>query len=109
MRAPVHHGHRRRRQEDAGVERPWRPSESKGDNAMDSSIASSSAASASGIVAEASPQGAQRDGAAKASPFIEARDGALLFHKDWGTGRPVLFLHSWSLNADMWDYQMVDL
>jgi len=42
-------------------------------------------------------------------PFFVANDGTELFYKDWGTGRPVVFLHGWPLNADMWDYQMVPL
>jgi non-heme chloroperoxidase len=40
---------------------------------------------------------------------IVTRDGTTLFHKDWGSGRPVLFVSSWGLNADMWAYQMVAL
>jgi non-heme chloroperoxidase len=42
-------------------------------------------------------------------PFIETRDGARLFHLDWGTGKQVVFLHAWGLNADLWEYQMVEL
>ncbi|RQS12159.1 alpha/beta fold hydrolase [Burkholderia sp. Bp8998] len=33
-------------------------------------------------------------------------DGVSLYYKDWGTGRPVVFIHGWPLNADMWDVQM---
>jgi non-heme chloroperoxidase len=40
---------------------------------------------------------------------IVAPDGTSLFHKDWGSGRPVVFVSSWGLNADMWAYQMVAL
>jgi non-heme chloroperoxidase len=32
-------------------------------------------------------------------PFIETRDGATLFYRDWGTGRPVLFLSAWGLDS----------
>jgi pimeloyl-ACP methyl ester carboxylesterase len=46
---------------------------------------------------------------APSTPFIETADGSLLFHKDWGTGKPVLLLHSWGVDGDMWQYQMVDL
>jgi pimeloyl-ACP methyl ester carboxylesterase len=42
-------------------------------------------------------------------PFIETTDGTRLFYKDWGSGKPVLFVHSWAVNADMWDYQMIHL
>ena len=37
---------------------------------------------------------------------IKAKDGATIFYKDWGTGRPVVFSHGWPLNADAWDNQM---
>jgi non-heme chloroperoxidase len=42
-------------------------------------------------------------------PAIETRDGATLFLREWGTGTPVLFVHSWAVNADLWQYQMVHL
>jgi pimeloyl-ACP methyl ester carboxylesterase len=54
-------------------------------------------------------------------PYVETPDGTRLFYKDWGiafgpqaasgpqAGRPVLFLHGWPLNADMWEYQMAPL
>jgi non-heme chloroperoxidase len=41
--------------------------------------------------------------------FIETRDRAGLFYRDWGTGKPVVFLHGWALNSEMWQYQMVHL
>ncbi len=41
--------------------------------------------------------------------FIKAHDGAQLYYKDWGAGRPVVLVHGWPLNADMWDYQMTHL
>lgn len=48
--------------------------------------------------------------AAVTSPnLLLARDGTPLFFRDWGQGKPVVFLHSWAFNADMWQYQMVDL
>ncbi len=39
-------------------------------------------------------------------PTIEAKDGTRLFYKDWGSGPPVVLLHGWPLDADMWEYQM---
>ena len=39
-------------------------------------------------------------------PFIEARDGTSLFYKDWGSGPPAVFVSSWALPSDMWQYQM---
>jgi non-heme chloroperoxidase len=38
-------------------------------------------------------------------PTITTRDGAEIFFKDWGAGRPVVFSHGWPLNADAWDNQ----
>ncbi|MCV0427795.1 MAG: alpha/beta hydrolase [Roseibium sp.] len=34
-------------------------------------------------------------------------DGAELFYKDWGKGRPIVFSHGWPLSADAWDAQML--
>lgn len=41
--------------------------------------------------------------------FIAAPDGTNLYYKDWGSGRPVVFIHGWPLDADMWEYQMVPI
>ncbi len=43
------------------------------------------------------------------SPFIPAADGTPLFYKDWGAGKSVLFISSWALNSDMWQYQMMPM
>ena len=42
-------------------------------------------------------------------PFIETRDGTDLYVKEWGSGRPVVLIHGWPLNADSWDAQAVAL
>lgn len=42
-------------------------------------------------------------------PFIEGQGGAQLFHLDWGTGAPIVFLHAWALDAELWEYQMIAL
>ncbi|MFH9347852.1 alpha/beta fold hydrolase [Kitasatospora sp. NPDC017646] len=39
-------------------------------------------------------------------PTVTTRDGVEIFHKDWGSGRPVVFIHGWPLNADAWEDQM---
>jgi non-heme chloroperoxidase len=36
---------------------------------------------------------------------IRTRDGIGLFHREWGSGRPLLFVHSLSLSSAMWSYQ----
>ena len=41
--------------------------------------------------------------------FLEAKDGTRLFYNDWGSGKPVVLVHGWPLNADMWEYQLTDL
>ena len=38
-------------------------------------------------------------------PTVRTRDGVNLHVKDWGKGRPVVLIHGWPLNADMWEYQ----
>ena len=38
-------------------------------------------------------------------PFIKTGDGTQLFYKDWGSGPPVVLIHGWPLDADMWEYQ----
>lgn len=40
---------------------------------------------------------------------IHARDGTRLFHRDWGEGRPVVFVSSWALSSEMWAYQVAHL
>ena len=66
------------------------------------------AAVAALVAAGGRPAAAKSPGAARSS-FIETEDGASLFHVDWGTGKPVLFTHAWGLNADIWEYQLVEL
>jgi non-heme chloroperoxidase len=35
--------------------------------------------------------------------YITTKDNIKLFYKDWGTGKPVIFLHGWPLSSDSWD------
>lgn len=42
-------------------------------------------------------------------PYVTAADGAEIFYKDWGTGRPVVFSHGWPLNSDSWEAQQLFL
>ncbi len=42
-------------------------------------------------------------------PMIEAADKTQIFYNDWGTGRPVVLIHGWPLDSDMWEYQSVFL
>lgn len=38
--------------------------------------------------------------------MITAKDGTLIYYKDWGRGPVVVFSHGWPLNSDAWDGQM---
>jgi pimeloyl-ACP methyl ester carboxylesterase len=42
-------------------------------------------------------------------PIITTRDGVDLYVKDWGSGRPVVLIHGWPLNADSWEDQALAL
>ncbi|MEV7088812.1 alpha/beta hydrolase [Streptomyces sp. NPDC093085] len=39
-------------------------------------------------------------------PYRTTRDGVKIFYKDWGSGRPVVFIHGWPLNGDAWQDQL---
>jgi len=36
-------------------------------------------------------------------PYAKARDGTMLYYKDWGRGDPVVLLHGWPLTGDSFD------
>jgi pimeloyl-ACP methyl ester carboxylesterase len=38
-------------------------------------------------------------------PFFEAEDGAELYYTDAGSGQPVVLIHGWPFNSDMWEKQ----
>lgn len=40
---------------------------------------------------------------------VGTADGAQIFCRAWGTGRPVVFVHGWAVNCDIWQYQMSPL
>jgi non-heme chloroperoxidase len=42
-------------------------------------------------------------------PYVTAADGAEIFYKDWGLGRPVVLSHGWPLNSDSWEAQQLHL
>jgi non-heme chloroperoxidase len=71
-----------------------------------------SAAAAAGLTLHATPalpQGRSSSPIAELprASFIHRKDGTALFYRDWGTGTPVMFVHSAGLNSEMWAYQMV--
>lgn len=57
----------------------------------------------------ASRQSASRQGGRPTADFIQTEDGTRLAYKDWGDGKPVVFLHAWALPSQMWDYQLAPL
>jgi pimeloyl-ACP methyl ester carboxylesterase len=38
-------------------------------------------------------------------PIVRTKDGVDIFAYDWGSGPPVVLIHGWPLNADMWEHQ----
>jgi non-heme chloroperoxidase len=42
-------------------------------------------------------------------PRFRAPDGAELFYRDWGAGRPVVFVHGMLMSSNMWQDQMLHL
>ena len=42
-------------------------------------------------------------------PYAKAKDGCMLYYKDWGRGDPVVLLHGWPLTADTWDAVAIKL
>lgn len=42
-------------------------------------------------------------------PTVRTPDGTSLFVRDWGDGRPLVFLAGWTLSSAMWGYQMTPL
>lgn len=41
--------------------------------------------------------------------FLKTSDGTELFYNDWGAGQPIILIHGWPLDADMWSDQAVFL
>ena len=41
--------------------------------------------------------------------FVRSRDNVDLFYRDWGSGKPFVFLAPWGLHCAWWEYQMARL
>ena len=57
-------------------------------------------------VADPRPAAATPGKSAVRNTTVRGKDGTLLFHRDWGEGRPVVFVSSWALTGEMWAYQV---
>lgn len=66
-------------------------------------------AAAGALFAPVRIRAATPDAKRAAESFVAAKDGTSLFIRDWGAGRPVLFLSGWALPSDFWGYQMLAL
>ncbi len=42
-------------------------------------------------------------------PYAKAKDGTMLYYKDWGRGDPVVLIHGWPLSGDTFDDAAVRL
>jgi pimeloyl-ACP methyl ester carboxylesterase len=65
------------------------------------------AALAAAAPSTASPRPTPASTRSRAS--VSAHDGTRLFHRDWGEGRPVVFLAGWGLPSEAWAYQAAAL
>lgn len=41
--------------------------------------------------------------------YIEVEPGVKLFVQDWGSGKPIVFIHGWPLSHEMFEYQLTYL
>jgi len=73
-------------------------------------LTSAAAIAAGGLAMSEARVAAAANAQGRARPaLIETADGTRLFYRDWGSGKPVVFLHSWGCNSEMWGYQMAEL
>ena len=38
-------------------------------------------------------------------PYLTVEDGTEIHYRDWGTGKPIVLIHGWPLNGEMWEKQ----
>lgn len=73
-------------------------------------MAAGTAAAASATAAESASAAAKSPAAGSGSKMstLQTQDGTRLFCKEWGSGAPMVFVHSWALSSSMWQYQTVE-
>ncbi len=42
-------------------------------------------------------------------PYVTTQDQTEIYYRDWGTGKPVVLIHGWPFNGDMWEKQAIFL
>lgn len=42
-------------------------------------------------------------------PCFNSHDGTGLFYRQWGDGPPLVFLHAWAMNSEVWQPHMLEL
>jgi len=67
------------------------------------------AATTMAVAAGTAAKAVDNKAADKPRPRIRTRDGVELFHLDWGSGKPVVFVSAWGLSSKMWTYQVAHL
>jgi non-heme chloroperoxidase len=77
-------------------------------SALKSIVAAFTAAFAGGSFAVEAEQ-PSRVTTQRSTTMIEARDGTRLHFRDWGAGRPIVFVAPCGLCSDWWDAPMMDL
>lgn len=81
-------------------------------NRRDLLIAATSAVGSAALLSAPGTHAARKQSAAsdpRHGPYVEIGDGTQLFVRDWGAGKPIVFLSGWSLPSDIWSYQMAPL
>ena len=46
--------------------------------------------------------------APRSTTMIETRDGTRIHFRDWGAGRPIVFVAPWGLCSDWWDIPVMN-
>lgn len=74
-----------------------------------SALSFGTAAAAMGLAGNATHAASVARNPKRVNSYIERPDGTSLFFKDWGTGDPVVFVHSAGNSSDVWAYSMIHI